>query len=318
MWNIEKCYKIIFEAILEQDALKKICTEIGMYTNAGIAFINVAGNLVASSPVWRNCFPDSAEKKHLTLDTYNQYFGKKKLKDWSLQVTAVQAESKSVGYVFEEVCSERGRGLFEIEKPYIMALIQRENGVNELVRELYQAWKCIAIYENLEGIYILFYRIKEAEPVYKILKDSQILCSVSEPFEEFSMCSSKKDMLKRMSMLRSREEQEKFRREKEWSLWGIYTYTTSLFKKAGLKDYSVNRLIEEDEKNHTELYQTLKTYLFCENNVTETAKMMHVHRNTLVYRLKKISDMLQIDYNDYHVSRELLAYILMNDISERT
>lgn len=368
MWKIEKCYKIIFEAILEQEALKKICTEVGMYTNAGIAFINVAGNLVASSPVWRNCFPDSAEKKHLTLDTYNQYFGKKKLKDWSLQVTAVQAESKSVGYVlicfknkeeetefeglgsilaqnlqhffaqeseqykirqplrehvlswyvFEEVCSERGRGLFEIEKPYIMALIQRENGVNELVRELYQAWKCIAIYEDLEGIYILFYCIKKAEPVYKILKDSQILCSVSEPFEEFSMCSSKKDMLKRMSMLRSREEQEKFRREKEWSLWGIYTYTTSLFKKAGLKDYSVNRLIEEDEKNHTELYQTLKTYLFCENNVTETAKMMHVHRNTLVYRLKKISDMLQIDYNDYHVSRELLAYILMNDISERT
>ena len=99
MWKIEKCYKIIFEAILEQEALKKICTEVGMYTNAGIAFINVAGNLVASSPVWRNCFPDSAEKKHLTLDTYNQYFGKKKLKDWSLQVTAVQAESKSVGYV---------------------------------------------------------------------------------------------------------------------------------------------------------------------------------------------------------------------------
>lgn len=48
MWKIEKCYKIIFEAILEQEALKKICTEVGMYTNAGIAFINVAGNLVAS------------------------------------------------------------------------------------------------------------------------------------------------------------------------------------------------------------------------------------------------------------------------------
>ena len=297
-------------------------------------------NLLASSPVWRHCFPDTTEKKHLTLDTYNQYFGKKKLKDWSLQVTAVQAESESAGYVlicfknkeeetefeglgsilaqnlqhffaqeseqykirqplwehmlswyvFEEVCSERERGLFEIEKTYIMALIHRENGVRELVRELYQAWKYIAIYENLEGIYILFYHIKEAEPVYKILKDSQILCSVCEPFEEFSMCSSKKDMLKRMSMLKSRGEKEKFRREKEWSLWGIYT----------------------------ELYQTLKMYLFCENNVTETAKMMHVHRNTLVYRLKKISDMLQIDYNDYHVSRELLAYILMNDISERT
>ena len=99
MWKIEKCYKIIFEAILEQDALKKICTEIGMYTNAGIAFINIAGKLVASSPVWRNCFPNSTEKKHLTLDTYNQYFEKKKFKDWNLQVTSVQVENQSVGYV---------------------------------------------------------------------------------------------------------------------------------------------------------------------------------------------------------------------------
>lgn len=80
MWKIEKCYKIIFEAILEQDALKKICTEIGMYTNAGIAFYNVAGNLLASSPVWRHCFPDTTEKKHLTLDTYNQYFGNEEIK----------------------------------------------------------------------------------------------------------------------------------------------------------------------------------------------------------------------------------------------
>ena len=61
MWKIEKCYKIIFEAILEQEALKKICTEVGMYTNAGIAFINVAGNLVASSP--------AVSYTHLTLPT---------------------------------------------------------------------------------------------------------------------------------------------------------------------------------------------------------------------------------------------------------
>lgn len=368
MWKIEKCYKIIFEAILEQDPLKKICTEIGMYTNAGIAFVNVAGKLLASSPLWRTGFPDAAEKRHLTLDTYSQYFEKKESEDWNLQVAPVQEENNRVGYVlvcfkkkeesagfeelgailaqnlqhffakeseqykirqplrehmlswyvFEEVCPEREREVFGIEMPYVMVLLQRENSVTELVGVLRQMWNCIAIYENRDGIYILFYRIREPEPIYKVLKESEILCSVSEPFEELTMCNSKRDMLKRMSMLRSRGEQEKFRREKEWSLWGIYTYTTPLFKKAGLKDYSVNRLIEEDEKNHTELYQTLKTYLFCENNITETAKMMHVHRNTLVYRLKKISDMLQVDYNDYHVSRELLAYILMNDISERT
>ncbi len=75
-----------------------------MYTRFGIiqrsiALLMLAGNLVASSPSGEIVFPDSAEKKHLTLDTYNQYFGKKKLKGRSLQVSAVKRRAKVFGYV---------------------------------------------------------------------------------------------------------------------------------------------------------------------------------------------------------------------------
>ena len=54
-------------------------------------------------------------------------------------------------------------------------------------------------------------------------------------------------------------------------------------------------MIKEDEKNNTELYDTLKMYLLCENNVTMAAEKLHVHRNTLVYRLDKLQKYTGLD-----------------------
>ena len=106
------------------------------------------------------------------------------------------------------------------------------------------------------------------------------------------------------------------KREKDWYLQGIFSYTLPLIEEAGLSDYSILNLIKEDEKNHTELYDTLKMYLLCENNVTMAAEKLHVHRNTLVYRLKQIKDCLELDINNNEISRELLAFMIMYDLSK--
>ena len=85
------------------------------------------------------------------------------------------------------------------------------------------------------------------------------------------------------------------KREKEWSVQGLYTYTTPLFKEAGLSDYRLLRLLQEDRENNTDLYYTLKVYLLNENNVTMEADSLHIHRNTLVYRLEKIQKKTGLD-----------------------
>ena len=41
-----------------------------------------------------------------------------------------------------------------------------------------------------------------------------------------------------------------------------------------------------DEKNHTELLQTLEAYFELHNSPTEAADRLHLHRNTLLYRLQ--------------------------------
>jgi carbohydrate diacid regulator len=49
------------------------------------------------------------------------------------------------------------------------------------------------------------------------------------------------------------------------------------------------------EKLSTELIETLEVLFKCDHNLTETAKMLHVHRNTLAYRLDTIRQVLKLN-----------------------
>ncbi|MCD7867520.1 MAG: helix-turn-helix domain-containing protein [Clostridiales bacterium] len=56
-----------------------------------------------------------------------------------------------------------------------------------------------------------------------------------------------------------------------------------------------------DAENHTDLYRTLKEYLDCERNYVRTAGKLFIHRNTLLYRLKRIEDLTKADLDDAEV-----------------
>ena len=55
---------------------------------------------------------------------------------------------------------------------------------------------------------------------------------------------------------------------------------------------SVGTLYEYDKNNNTEFAETLYMYLLNERNSGATAEAMHIHRNTLQYRLKLINDII--------------------------
>ncbi len=75
---------------------------------------------------------------------------------------------------------------------------------------------------------------------------------------------------------------------------GIKRFFLNLEEKE-LHDFAygqIGSLIEYDDMNQTELLNTLKTYLECNQNVTETAAKCFVHLNTIKYRLEKIKKLL--------------------------
>ena len=182
-----------------------------------------------------------------------------------------------------------------------------------------EIWDRYCICEETDRIQILFYglRAKNTEEIYQKIMEKKIGCSISEPFGKLDRCVTKYELLKRMSMVNGLENDPVMKREKEWSVQGLYTYTTPLFKEAGLSDYRLLRLLQEDRENNTELYYTLKVYLLNENNVTMAADSLHIHRNTLVYRLKQIRECIEADINDNETARELLAFMMMYDVSRQ-
>lgn len=66
------------------------------------------------------------------------------------------------------------------------------------------------------------------------------------------------------------------------------------------------RLLDFDEANRTHLAEILYVYLICERNIATASEHMQMHRNTLVYRLKKINSLVTINYESYEERQHII------------
>ena len=60
---------------------------------------------------------------------------------------------------------------------------------------------------------------------------------------------------------------------------------------------TLGKLLADDGKN-AELVDTLEAFFACHGNLSQTASLLHIHRNTLTYRLERISAITQLDLDD--------------------
>ncbi len=68
-----------------------------------------------------------------------------------------------------------------------------------------------------------------------------------------------------------------------------------------------------DQKHETDYFHTLEIYLQHSRNQNECPKILHIHRNTLSYRLKKIEELGGIHLDDRDTSTHLyLSYKIFN------
>ena len=75
----------------------------------------------------------------------------------------------------------------------------------------------------------------------------------------------------------------------------------------------IQKLRDYDNKNDTELYNTLRVYLRNGRNAVHTAKDLFIHRSTLLYRLDRILELTKVDLDNprerlyLNLSFEMLA-----------
>ncbi len=82
---------------------------------------------------------------------------------------------------------------------------------------------------------------------------------------------------------------------------GYYRFLPSIIeekRKRPLINPSLEKLREYDREHNSSLVNTLEVFLFNDSNVKNVADILHVHANTLNYRLKRIAEIGQIDLDD--------------------
>lgn len=79
---------------------------------------------------------------------------------------------------------------------------------------------------------------------------------------------------------------------------GLYRLLLGLRDQAEVRRFygdTLGRLVDYDREHNTELVATLRAYFEQNSNASETARRLYVHRNTLNYRLQRISEIIGLD-----------------------
>ena len=95
---------------------------------------------------------------------------------------------------------------------------------------------------------------------------------------------------------------------------GIYKYLFHSNNQGEILEYCNSRLkklIEYDHANGTYLEDTLLSYYMNGFNMIKTSDSLFIHRNSLIYRLKKIEELLEMELTDYMGYLDLINCILV-------
>lgn len=91
----------------------------------------------------------------------------------------------------------------------------------------------------------------------------------------------------------------------EMMIYDFLGNAISLDKLLSLYNNTIAELDWYDRANNTEFLNTLEVYLENNCNISKAAQMLHLHRNTMMYRVEKIEDILQIDLKEAEVTFRL-------------
>lgn len=101
---------------------------------------------------------------------------------------------------------------------------------------------------------------------------------------------------------------------------GIFRYLDLILEKNQIENYqnrSLRKLKKYDQLHQTQLVKTIETYLTLDSNMNETAKTLHIHINTLGYRLKRIAEVGEIDLRNANQKMTLFIDLKLDKLEEK-
>lgn len=183
---------------------------------------------------------------------------------------------------------------------------------------------CIYTFDGTTGYFILSFRSQKAyqylfsDAVDHYMETHQMLCALSHPVEGLSALALAFRETRRLCGL--------FPHLRLVSPRHLYPYErylpNLLLEHAYTRDdrqlyrcHSFEILLETDLREKSSYVDTLRCYFRHNQNVGETADSLYVHRNTINYRLNKIRELLEEDFDDFQVRLNLQLSIMSYDMN---
>ncbi|WP_042477467.1 PucR family transcriptional regulator [Bacillus ndiopicus] len=134
--------------------------------------------------------------------------------------------------------------------------------------------------------------------------DNRFLVGIGQQYRIIQLIhksfSEANEMIRLMQQLNEKNEVSHFED------YSVYHLLSSNVNSAELDDFfqkCLGKIYEHDQLHNTNYIATLENYFYNNQNISETSKAMYLHRNTLIYRIEKIKEMLNTDLKN---SEELL------------
>lgn len=86
----------------------------------------------------------------------------------------------------------------------------------------------------------------------------------------------------------------------------ILSFCTDSLGESAYIHPALDTLRKTDDMDGTDYYRTMETYIMSLGNSKETSEKLFIHRNTLIYRLNRISEITHIDFSDTSTFLHLL------------
>ncbi len=102
---------------------------------------------------------------------------------------------------------------------------------------------------------------------------------------------------------------------------GIYRLLFHLYRHQELSDFyqeTLGPLSDSDSRSNNALIETLECFFKCNGNLSETARTMHLHRNSLLYRLGRIEELLGSSLDDPELRLSLLIALKIRHMLEKS
>lgn len=215
----------------------------------------------------------------------------------------------------EQAWIQRGKSLgYDLSMPHAAWLIEAKNipdWPNPLLQFLNAQRLAIPMSRRIEGI-LIFWPLENPKSArqFKTVATDLVETLLSHSPKANIVIGIGRPATRPGEWLRSLQQaQESWHMGKSWHTspvtyfgdLGLYQLLTALGSNPEAARFfrkTVRPILDHDENRNAELVETLEAFFDCHGNLSQTAARLHIHRNTLTYRLERISAITRLDLDD--------------------